>query len=174
MGVGVGWMRAEYDAAGVDFGTRGDRCDEMLEVIRQAWTCEILEFQGRYFEIAPSIVDAHPVHPVPIYVAGASKAAMRRAARAGDGWLGTDSPEDTFESIRDMKRMLGESDRDSERFEVIVPARADVELLKRFHDAGVTTVHNLFALDVGPSTPLCSKLDAIRRYSDEVIDRFRR
>ena len=89
LGCGAGWIREEFDALGVEFETRGARMNEMLDVLRKAWTGKMVEHHGRFFDFAPFQMSPPPPAQVPVYVGGLSPAALRRAARLGDGWIGT-------------------------------------------------------------------------------------
>ena len=90
LGVGVGWMREEFEALGHGyFDRRGAVTDEQLRVMRRLWTEDLAEFAGEFYRFAPLGAHPHPVqrpHP-PIWVGGHTPAAIRRAARLGDGWL---------------------------------------------------------------------------------------
>ena len=89
LGVGVGWMREEFEALGTpDFDRRGAVTDEYLRIFKTLWTESPASFSGRFYRFGPLTCSPHPVqkpHP-PIWVGGHSKAALRRAARLGDGW----------------------------------------------------------------------------------------
>ncbi len=89
VGIGAGWLAAEWAAAGLDFTTRGARLDEALEVCRKLWTEETVEHHGRFFDFGPVMFEPKPVqspHP-PVIIGGESPAALRRAA-GHDGWIG--------------------------------------------------------------------------------------
>jgi probable F420-dependent oxidoreductase len=90
LGVGVGGeFPKEYEACGVPLSERGRRADEALEVIRALWTRAPAGHAGRFFPFEGAVMEPRPVqrpHP-PIWVGGRSDAALRRAARFGDGWL---------------------------------------------------------------------------------------
>lgn len=86
-GVAVGWIKEEYDLVGVDFRTRGKRLDEMIAVMRRLWTGKEVEYHGEVFDFAHAIMSPAPKRYIPVWVGGASKPALRRAAR-NDGWLG--------------------------------------------------------------------------------------
>lgn len=90
LGVGSGWSREEFEALGVSFPRRGKRLDEYLEAIRVAWTDEVAEYHGEFVEFEGVILNPKPLaeRSIPILVGGDSRAAMRRAARLGDGWYG--------------------------------------------------------------------------------------
>jgi probable F420-dependent oxidoreductase len=89
LGIGVGWMREEVEAAGVEFETRGRRTDELIEAMRALWTQEQASFAGEFFEFGPVYSRPQPVQVggVPIHVGGHSPAAARRAGRVGDGFF---------------------------------------------------------------------------------------
>lgn len=90
LGVGVGWLREELEATGVDWATRGVRTDECLGALRTIWTHQPASFAGDRF--AFDRVWSQPCRSVPLHVGGHSAAAARRAGRFGDGYqpLGLD------------------------------------------------------------------------------------
>lgn len=89
-GIGISGQRGtriEFDTLGIPVNTRGRRTDEMLEVMKRLWTEEHVTHQGRFFDFEDVTLLPKPYqqpHP-PIWVAGRSDAAMRRAALLGDG-----------------------------------------------------------------------------------------
>ena len=89
VGVGVGWMREEFEALGApDFDRRGAVTDEYLRIFKTLWTESPASFSGRFYRFDSLRCLPHPVqrpHP-PIWVGGHSKPALRRAAQLGDGW----------------------------------------------------------------------------------------
>lgn len=87
LGVGVGYLKDEFDALGVPFSERGALTDEALETIRLAWSGEPVVKQGRHFDARG--IESRPVPnpPPPIWVGGGSDKAVERAARWGDGWV---------------------------------------------------------------------------------------
>jgi len=88
LGVGVGWMREEVAALGIDPDERGSRTDEGIEALRVIWTEDEPSFAGRHFAFGPVRSQPKPVQPtIPILVGGHSPAAARRAGRLGDGFF---------------------------------------------------------------------------------------
>lgn len=92
LGVGLGWMREEIEAGGVDFASRGDRADETIDALRAVWSADPqqgAQFEGRHFSFSGVSSFPRPAQArgVPIDVGGTSPPAIRRAARRGDGWL---------------------------------------------------------------------------------------
>jgi probable F420-dependent oxidoreductase len=86
--VGMGWLKEEIEACGAEFGTRGRRADEQLEVMRLLWEDrpEGASFHGEFFEFDHAACYPKPAGSVPIYIGGHSVAAARRAGRLGDGF----------------------------------------------------------------------------------------
>jgi probable F420-dependent oxidoreductase len=94
LAVGVGYLKREFIALGVDFDERGDLVEEALQVIRAIWTTDDVSFEGRHF--TASGITAHPrplsqPHP-PIWIGGNTAAARRRVASFGDGWCPFPAP----------------------------------------------------------------------------------
>lgn len=88
LGVGVGWMREELEAMGVDPSTRGARTDEGIEALRAVWGGDEVTFHGRWSRFDGVRSHPKPVQrPVPILVGGHSAGAARRAGRLGDGFF---------------------------------------------------------------------------------------
>ena len=88
-GVGIGGEdRHEVEMCGVDPTTRGRRMEECLAVLRELGTGTPMSFQGEFFDLDDAHVLPAPAEPIPIIVGGRSDAAVRRAGRLGDGWLG--------------------------------------------------------------------------------------
>jgi alkanesulfonate monooxygenase SsuD/methylene tetrahydromethanopterin reductase-like flavin-dependent oxidoreductase (luciferase family) len=89
LGVGVGGEdRHEVSVCGVDPATRGRRTDECLAIIRPLLDGSAVSFHGAFFDLDEAVIAPAPTVPVPIIVGGRSDAAIRRAGRMGDGWLG--------------------------------------------------------------------------------------
>lgn len=89
LGVGVGGEdRHEVEVCGVDPRTRGRRMDECLTVLRALLAGGPVTHRGRFFDLDEALILPAPTRPVPLVVGGRSEAALVRAARLGDGWLG--------------------------------------------------------------------------------------
>jgi alkanesulfonate monooxygenase SsuD/methylene tetrahydromethanopterin reductase-like flavin-dependent oxidoreductase (luciferase family) len=88
-GVGVGGEdRREVSICGVNPATRGLRMNECLTIVRQLLTGTPVTFHGQFFDLDDAVIAPAPSAPVPIIIGGRSDAAIRRAGRLGDGWLG--------------------------------------------------------------------------------------
>lgn len=120
-GIGVGWLREEFEAVAVPFARRGARTDEYLQVMRSLWTDEVSSFEGEHYTLPACRMYPKPVqqpHP-PIHVGGESAAAMRRAARHGDGWYSFNRlPDELDDPLERLDAMLAEEGR----------SRSDVQL----------------------------------------------
>lgn len=167
IGIGAGWLRSEWTATGLDPSTRGRRLEEAIEICKRLWTEETIEYRGEFFEFESVRFEPKPVqkpHP-PIHIGGESDAALRRAARIGDGWLGLHhDPESVAEPIARLERFRREEGSLDRPFEIIaggeVSTRDDI---KRWEDAGVT---RLFST---PWRRSRDAVDAVRRYADLVL-----
>jgi probable F420-dependent oxidoreductase len=116
-GVGVGWLREEFEALGMPFDRRGRRTDEHLAIMRSLWCDEVSEFHGELYDLPPCRMYPKPVqspHP-PIHVGGESDAAMRRVARLGQGWFSFNRlPADLPEPLERLDRALAAEGRSRE------------------------------------------------------------
>jgi len=160
-GVGVGYVKREFDVIGVPYEERGARVSEHIEAIRALWTQDRPEFDGRFTRITGVQAKPMPVqspHP-PIIIGGMSPSAYRRTIRHGDGWYGFNQTEEAAaESIAGLKQAaleLGQAERFSE-LEISVTPRGpiDADRVKRFADLGVSRLILLPSPAPGASTPL--------------------
>ena len=94
LAVGVGYLKREFAALGVEFDERADLVEEALQVIRAVWTADDITFEGRHFTANGITAHPRPVtqpHP-PIWIGGNTGAARRRVAAYGDGWCPFPAP----------------------------------------------------------------------------------
>src|SRR5205823_6837064 len=122
----------------LDFASRGRRVDEALAVCKRLWSEEVVEHHGEFFDFGPVMFEPKPVQKPwpPVIVGGESGAALRRAARYGDGWVGLDhSPESVVEPIRRLRELRGDAGAPLEiTVGGAVGSAADIE---RWSEAGV-------------------------------------
>src|SRR4051795_3795717 len=90
LGVGVGWLEAEFAALGVPFRERGRRMDEGIAMMRAVWSEDPVSFESKTI---PAVIDSmrslpQPEQPIPIWIGGTSEPALKRAARH-EGWHGS-------------------------------------------------------------------------------------
>ena len=164
IGIGAGWLRQEWHAAGLDPATRGRRLDEALEVCRRLWTEPVVTHSGEFFRFDAVHFEPKPVqkpHP-PIHVGGESDAALRRAARAGDGWIGIEPDLETVSrAIARLGELRREAGREGDRFEVTIGAALDgPDAAARLEEAGVQR------LIVRPWRRSPEAIDGLRAFAD--------
>jgi probable F420-dependent oxidoreductase len=113
LGIGAGWMREEFALVGAGFEDRGRRAEEMVELMRALWTGRTVEFEGRYFRVRGACMWPRPVQErIPVVWGGHSDAALRRAARSGDGWHPTQIPLDRLrEGVTQLRALWEEAGR---------------------------------------------------------------
>ena len=88
LGLGVGWMKEEFDALGVDWARRGARNDEYIAAMRELWKGPHAEFHGEFVDFEPATCSPRPVNgDIPVIVGGDSDAAIQRAVRIADGYF---------------------------------------------------------------------------------------
>jgi len=172
-GAGRGFDPKEFGAFGVALEESASRFREAVEIVQQAWTQDRLTYHGEHFDFPPLRVCPAPAAAVPIWIGGASPAALRRAARLGDGWVGAgNTPDDAVALLDRIRELRVAVDRGDEPFEAIVPlvTPPDRDVLRRIADHGATgTVHYPFRYLLPEDATLDQKRDLLRRFGDEVI-----
>lgn len=142
VGVGVGHLKPELEALGVEPSERASRTEEALAVLRAVWADEVTSFDGRwtsYAELAQRPLPQQRPHP-PLVLGGHAQAALERAARCGDGWFGWErTPEQVAETVDRLSALRAAGGRAGEPFEITVkPHRVpDAALVQQYADAGV-------------------------------------
>jgi len=184
LGVGLAWMPEEFKWLGQDKSTRGARQNEAIQILRLLMGGGMVEFHGKYYDFERLTMAPVPDKPVPIYVGGTSKPALRRAARWGDGWIGVMHPIDEIKPLVDeLDALRREFGRDKEPFDIMLhcPDARGLDDIRRLEDLGVTDLQ--VTPWTMPNTPaeagvaafmqqqpaLAVKCEAIRRYAGEVI-----
>lgn len=88
LGVGIGWTTVEYEALGEDFGNRGKRSEEQIELMRRLWTEESVTFDGKYHSVTGAGLAPLPTRrPIPVWIGANSTRGLERAGRMADGWF---------------------------------------------------------------------------------------
>jgi probable F420-dependent oxidoreductase len=129
-GLGIGWLKDEYQISNIQLENRGKRADEYIQLLKKIWTDDVVEFKGEFYNIPASKIGPKPLqkpHP-PIYMGAFSPKAFGRAVKYADGWIGMiavtlDDFENAVNTIRDMaiKEKEKESNRnDANGFKVIL------------------------------------------------------
>lgn len=192
LGVGVGWIKEEYEYLRTDFHQRGRIEDEWIDVLRTLWTEERPTFHGEWIHFDEAVFEPKPVQPngVPIYVGGNSDAAIRRAAARGDGWHPSSrSPDDLAAGVAKLRdwsggrpltislrnrvvvdELRGPSGRPANdpRYRIAGAPAAIVEELGEYADAGLD--HLVCYFDHQSESELMGHLE---RFASEVMPVFR-
>jgi probable F420-dependent oxidoreductase len=193
LGVGVGYLKREFAAVGVDFDERGRLFDEALEVIRGIWTTDDFSYEGTHFTATGITAHPRPVsrpHP-PIWIGGNTAAARRRVTTHGDGWCPFPAPamlaqtartaemnsEVLVAGIDDLRRRLETAGRNPDAIDIsFTNAEGGSPGAGEFNaDAYLGGVEKLAALGVTwlqvglPGDSLAHVLETIERFGKSVI-----
>ena len=165
-GIGASWLEEEWRAVGLDFASRGRRVDEAIEVCKRLWTEPEVAHDGEFFRFDAVAFEPKPLQRPwpPILIGGESGAALRRAARAGDGWIGMGH---TFESaagqIARLRGLRAEYGRDPASFQICLGGPVSgADDVRRWDELGVTR------LVVSPWRRSPDAIDGMRRFADLV------
>ncbi|WP_372797087.1 LLM class F420-dependent oxidoreductase [Litorivivens sp.] len=174
--IGVGWSKDEFQLMQQDFHTRGKRADEMVEVMRLLWSGEMVEYEGKHYQFNKLEMNPAPTAHIPIWVGGISDAAMKRAARLGDGWV-TDlqTSEEIIECINKVNGYRKEYGRDHLPFSVMAtPSDAfTVDGYKKLEDNGVTHILTMpWPFYHGETDDIDKKIDGVKRYAEDIIEKM--
>ncbi|PKK15259.1 MULTISPECIES: TIGR03619 family F420-dependent LLM class oxidoreductase [Thermomonospora] len=175
LGVGLSPWPEDFAVMGVPWERRGRRMDEAIEIVRGLTAGGYFEYHGEFFDLPPVKMSPVPTEPIPILIGGHSEAALRRAARLGDGWMhGGGDPAELdalLTRLAELRAAEGTADRPFE-IHVISPEAYSVDGVKRLADKGVTDVIVGFRNPYvkGPDTqPLAKKIEHLERFAESVI-----
>jgi probable F420-dependent oxidoreductase len=149
LGVGSGHLKPEFAVLGANYDGRGRVSDEYIQAIAAAWTSEVARFDGETVAFRDVMVSPRPARRPPIWVGGNSRAAVRRAARYGDGWVPWEiMPTDFASAARYATRIRAEA-RGADALTLVAPlaigetATRDelIERIMEWRTAGATALH---------------------------------
>ncbi|QRP48215.1 TIGR03619 family F420-dependent LLM class oxidoreductase [Amycolatopsis sp. FDAARGOS 1241] len=177
LGLGIGWSPEEFEWCGTPYERRGKRFDEAIDVLRLILGGGMVEYHGEFFDFDKLRMSPTPPNRVPFYIGGHTDVALRRAARVGDGWSSAMMTLDQLrDTIKRLKELLAERGRENDPFEfqAVCVDRFGLEGFRQQAEVGVTDAITMpwvfeglgFDAAVGP------KVDAIRKFGDEVIAKF--
>ncbi|CAB4579293.1 MAG: TIGR03619 family F420-dependent LLM class oxidoreductase [Actinobacteria bacterium] len=172
LGIGIGWLREEFDALGVPWEHRGARTDEYVAAMRRLWEAPEVEFHGRFVDFAPVTCSPRPISGrIPIVVGGDTDAAIARAVRLADGWYPGESDPDRLRPLVDRFRAACDAaDRDPAEIRLHVnlapaaDAAATHERIGRLAELGVSRVMVPAFVFAGPGG-----LDRMERFAADVV-----
>jgi probable F420-dependent oxidoreductase len=145
LGIGIGWLREEFEALGLPWADRGRRTDECIEAIRLLWRSEVASYHGRHVSFDDIMCDPKPsqLGGVPLIVGGHTPAAARRAGRLGDGFIPTgafDDPE-VAQLVAIMREAAGQAGRDPSEIKLYSGGGADPKAIEAMAVQGVSGVY---------------------------------
>ena len=145
-GIGIGWLKEEFNALGVPWTDRAGRTEECIGVMKTLWCDELSSFQGKYFSFEAAYQNPKPVqrpHP-PLIFGGESRAALKRVATLGQGWFTFNvTPESLAQGIDILQPLLEEQGRTISDISIsVTPDRQHInqESLKRFEELGAEQI----------------------------------
>ena len=118
LGIGTGWNEVEYESLNEDFKSRGKRSEEQIEVMRELWSNQIVDYKGEWHSIPDAGITPLPIQrPIPVWLGGgATNVVLRRIARISDGWMPQWQPNDEslaeLERVRSMAKEFGRDPSD--------------------------------------------------------------
>jgi probable F420-dependent oxidoreductase len=174
LGVGIGWLKEEFEAIGVPYERRGERLEESVGAMRALWTQECASFEGATVRFRDVYLRPQPpAGAIPVHIGGHTDVAARRAGRIGDGFFPFGVERDRLPGLlATLRAAAEEAGRDPTSLEVTVAsfatadaaaARADIAELTELGATRVVVPAALF-----PGDPA----EALARYRDDVIRRL--
>jgi probable F420-dependent oxidoreductase len=124
-GLGIGWSKDEYDAAGIPFKHRGARADEYLQVLKRIWTDDVVKFKGQFYNIPASKIGPKPMqkpHP-PILLGGYTPKTFPRIVNYADGWIpiaGFGPLEQQEQAINGLREAARKANKDPSNIRIVV------------------------------------------------------
>lgn len=190
VGVGVGVIEEEFTALGSAYKERGAYSDETIAILKELWTREDPQFAGTYYTFHGMKFSPKPVQQPypPIWIGGASRPAIRRAARVGDGWHPIrQSPDDLRHSLTELRQLAADAGRDASGMPVSIRGELDflsspgqaaasdpysfcgtadeiIETLQAYEQAGAT--HIVLAVNTSDAAKI---RETIERFAQEVM-----
>jgi probable F420-dependent oxidoreductase len=169
LGVGIGWLREEFEALGVPFERRGARFDDYVEAMKKVWSGDVVEHQSDFlnwsgFKSYP-IPDQKP--HLPIVIGGAAGKIYQRIARHGDGWFAPmGDPKELGPALEQLKAACDAENRDFSEIEITCmwPGMGGKDFIGALEAVGVSRVVTpLFAFGANPA-------EGIQKIAEEVIN----
>lgn len=169
LGIGVGWLKEEFEALGVPFADRGARTEEYMHALRALWSMDVPTYEGKFVSFRNAYMRPKPTNgTVPIIIGGHSKAAARRAGRMADGFFpARGASEELLALVRDSATEAG---RDPKDVEITASMPEDLADLPALAARGVSRV-------LVPVTGVAGLKKVIRGADDvlawkDVLDRY--
>ncbi len=177
LGVGIGWMKEEFDIYGVDFHRRGKITDEIIEILHKLWDGQMVGHHGAHFDFPRVQLSPAPQTHPSIYVGGSSQIALRRAARVGNGYIGAGTaPDDVGPLLQRLNTLRKEYGRDHLPFEAMIgiSASPSLKLYQRLANDGLeSTVAPPFQYALGKKhSTIDEKKQFMEYYAESIVRHF--
>ena len=166
LGVGIGWLKEEFEALGVPFERRGERFDDYVEGMRKIWSGDIVEHQSDF--ISWSNFKSYPLpiqNPFPVVMGGIKGKIFDRIAKYGNGWYApAGDPAELKGHLESLRRACDDIGRDMSEIEITCmwPGRGGNEFLGQLAEVGVNRV-------VVPVMGASNAADTMQKLAEEVI-----
>ena len=169
LGVGIGWLREEFEAMGTPFERRGERFDDYIIAMKKVWSGEVVEHKSDFINWHGFKSYPLPVQKphLPIVIGGNKAKAFERVAKFGDGWFAPSaSPKDLAPYLETLKAACEKVGRDPAEIEITAmwPLIGGLDAVKQFEDLGVSRL-NVPTLAMGGGNPL----DLVNKLHDDII-----
>ena len=170
LGVGIGWLREEFDAMGVPFEKRGARFDDYIQAMRKVWSGEVVEHESEYLSWHGFKSYPIPVQkPLPVIMGGDKGKIYERIAKYGDGWYvpGGD-PRELATKLAELRKACHQVGRNFDEIEIscMWPGMGGIESVKALEEVGVHRAvipAQVFGMD---------PVAGMRRVSEEVVSKL--
>lgn len=158
LGLGTGWLREEYDALGTPFEKRGKRFDDYITAMKKVWSEDVVEHDGEFVKFTGFKSYPLPVQkPLPIIIGGATKPALRRVAKHGDGWFAPSPNEKAFKAdLKELSALVEAEGRSMDDIEITsmwIYAAQGMDAIAKAEDMGVSRLV-IPTQALGPGNPL--------------------
>jgi probable F420-dependent oxidoreductase len=167
LGVGIGWLREEFDALGVPFDRRGARFDDYVVAMKKIWSGEVVEHNSDFINWSGFKSFPLPVQKphLPVVIGGAKGRIYERIARHGDGWFAPiGDPAELKVALADLARACDAESRDVAEIEITCmwPGQGGLEAVAALAEVGVARL-------VVPTFALGDPLEGMQKLAEEVI-----
>jgi len=168
LGVGIGWLKEEFEALGVPFERRGARFDDYVVAMKKVWSGEVVEHQSDFlswsgFKSYP--LPAQKPH-LPVVIGGATGKIYQRIAKHGDGWFAPmGDPKELGPALEQLKAACDAENRDFSEIEITCmwPGMGGKDFIGALEEVGVSRVVTpTFAFGENP-------VEGIQKIAEEVI-----
>ena len=175
LGAGLGPWKEDFSYNGVRFERRGVLMDECIAIIRGTMKGEYFEHHSENYDFGPLKMNPVPEKPAPILIGGHAAPALKRAARLGDGWISANSDYESLSKLiaelNGYRKEFGTAHRKDFEIHVIDSNARSAADFQRLEALGATEAA---LIAWGPEVrDRQAQLDAIKRFGDEVVPKFR-